>query len=83
MQTCVNQGHTDASFGTVPAQVIVKRGQPIEGPPGPIVVATRNDALQGVLDATPADRREGICTCHPTVFNVLNVGPADVTNPMC
>ena len=44
-------------------QVVVTRGQPVQGPPGPIIVATRNDALQGVLDATPADRREG--PLHP------------------
>ncbi len=67
----------------MPVQVIVKRGQPIEGPPGPIVIATRNDALQGVLDATPADRREGISITHSNVFNVLDVGPLDVNANMC
>ena len=53
------------------AQVVVTRGQPVQGPPGPIVVATRNDALQGVLDATPADRREGISS--PSCFAVCSV----------
>lgn len=38
---------------------VVRRGEAVEGPPGPIVVCTRNDDLQAVLDATPADRRKG------------------------
>jgi len=42
-------------------QVVVRRGGKIEGPPGPIIVATRNDALDGIVDATPADRRKGGC----------------------
>ena len=63
----------------MPAQVIVKRGQSIEGPPGPIVVATRNDALQGVLDATPADRRQGVVlmqtvSCHSVSCKVAVEG---------
>lgn len=37
--------------------VTIKRGQPIIGPPGPIVVCTRNDDLQAIVDASPADRR--------------------------
>lgn len=37
----------------------MRRGATIEGPPGPIIVATRNDALDGIVDATPADRRKG------------------------
>jgi len=40
-------------------QVIVKRGEKVDGPPGPIVVATRNNDLQAVVDATLEDRREG------------------------
>jgi hypothetical protein len=40
-------------------QVIVRRGGKIEGPPGPIIVATRNDALDGIVDATPEARRKG------------------------
>ena len=40
-------------------QVLVKRGGKIEGPPGPIIVATRNDSLAGIVEATPADRRQG------------------------
>ena len=41
-------------------QVMVKRGDKIEGPSGPIVVCTRNNDLQGVIDNTPQDRREGM-----------------------
>jgi hypothetical protein len=50
--------HARGAFGT-PPQVIVKRGGKIEGAPGPIIVATRNDALDGIVDATPEDRRKG------------------------
>ena len=41
---------------------MVRRGEPLAGallPGTPIVVATRNDALQSVLEATPADSRPG------------------------
>ncbi|KAL3157847.1 hypothetical protein ABBQ32_012261 [Trebouxia sp. C0010 RCD-2024] len=41
-------------------QKIIERGQPVDGPPGPIIVCTRNDDLQGVLDSTPKDRREDL-----------------------
>ncbi|GBF98408.1 hypothetical protein Rsub_10473 [Raphidocelis subcapitata] len=40
--------------------VLVKRGGKIEGPPGPIIVATRNDSLDAVVDATPRDRRKDL-----------------------
>lgn len=43
-------------------QKVVERGQPVDGPSGPIVVCTRNNDLQGVLDSTPKDRREGSLT---------------------
>jgi hypothetical protein len=40
--------------------VVVKRGGAVEGlEAGPIIVATRNDALDGIVDATPAARRKG------------------------
>lgn len=39
---------------------IIERGHAVEGPPGPIVVCTRNNDLQGVLDSTPKDRREDL-----------------------
>ncbi|KAF8070955.1 OSB4 [Scenedesmus sp. PABB004] len=39
------------------SDVIVRRGEPIAGPPGPILIATRNDALDGIVDATPPERR--------------------------
>ncbi len=37
----------------------MKRGEAVQGPEGPIVVCTRNDDLQAVVDATPADQRKG------------------------
>lgn len=47
-------------------QVIVRRGERVDNTPGaatplgtPIIVATRNDALLGVFEATPEDRRAG------------------------
>jgi len=44
-----------------PEDVMVKRGESIpEGSTGPIFVCTRNDALAGIVDACPADRREDL-----------------------
>ena len=40
--------------------MVVLRNQPVSGPAGPIVVCTRNDDLQAIVDATPADRREDL-----------------------
>jgi hypothetical protein len=41
---------------------IVRRGQPVPASPAhtPILVATRNDALAGVVSATPAERRSDL-----------------------
>jgi hypothetical protein len=40
-------------------QVVITRGEPVQGPPGPIIVTTRNDDLEAVVNATPAERRSG------------------------
>mmetsp|Transcript_24935 Transcript_24935/g.78971 ORF Transcript_24935/g.78971 Transcript_24935/m.78971 type:complete len:440 (-) Transcript_24935:367-1686(-) len=41
--------------------VVVKRGEPIPaGSTGPIFVCTRNDSLQGIVDACPPERREDL-----------------------
>lgn len=42
--------------------VVVARGEPVEGPlrEGPIIVATRNDDLQAVVDSTPVHRRKDL-----------------------
>lgn len=40
-------------------QVVVRRGEGVPEGQGPIVICTRNDDLQGVLDATPAERCKG------------------------
>ena len=42
---------------------IVKRGDPLPASPatGPIYVCTRNDALAGIVEATPPHRREDLC----------------------
>lgn len=37
----------------------MKRGEPVVGPEGPIIVCTRNDDLQAVVDSTPPERRKG------------------------
>jgi hypothetical protein len=39
--------------------VLVKRGEDVTTEEGPIVVCTRNDALDGVLERTPEARRKG------------------------
>ena len=52
-------GSTLASFGD---SVILKRGEPFPAEPasGPIYVCTRNDALDGIIEATPPHRREDL-----------------------
>lgn len=40
--------------------VVVRRGDAVDGPAGPVVVCTRNDDLQGVFDATPSARRQDL-----------------------
>lgn len=54
---------TPVLAGCCPTQVIIRRGQAIAGPAGPIIVATRNDALDAIVDATPVERRDGVCAC--------------------
>ncbi len=41
-------------------QVLIRRNEPVTGPAGPIVVCTRNDDLQAIVEATPAARREDL-----------------------
>ena len=38
-------------------QVVLKRGDAIPPGSGPLIIATRNDALAGIAEATPAERR--------------------------
>jgi len=42
--------------------VLVRRGEPLPATPssGPIYVCTRNDALEGIIAATPPNRREDL-----------------------
>lgn len=51
--------------------VIVTRGETIpQDCPGPIFVCTRNDALEGVVNATPVHRRKGPLTfCCARIIN--------------
>ncbi|KAK9864249.1 hypothetical protein WJX84_004690, partial [Apatococcus fuscideae] len=39
---------------------MVRRGQIVDGPEGPIVVCTRNDDLESVVNATPEPRRKDL-----------------------
>lgn len=40
--------------------MVVRRGEAVVGPAGPIVVCTRNDDLQAVVELTPEDRRKDL-----------------------
>lgn len=53
----VGSALADMGSGT---DVIVQRGEVISGPQGPIVVCTRNDDLEGIVKATPVERREDL-----------------------
>lgn len=50
----------------VAVQVVVRRGEAIAGPPGPILVATRNDVLEDIVNRTPQDRRKGMAHTRVT-----------------
>jgi len=54
----------DSELGcdAVNADIVLKRGGvfPASAPVGPIYVCTRNDALDAIVDSTPADRREDL-----------------------
>ena len=54
-------GSTLADLGGE-GDVIVRRGEPFPSEPsdGPIYICTRNDALAGIVEATPAHRREDL-----------------------
>lgn len=54
-------GQALADMG-VAGDVVMKRGDPFPSEPavGPIFVCTRNDALEGVIDATPEARRKDL-----------------------
>ena len=42
-------------------QVVIGRGEKIpESPAGPVIVCTRNDDLNGVVESTPSGRRKGL-----------------------
>jgi ketopantoate reductase len=60
--TLVGSGRVGKALADLGAgdDVIIKRGEKVDGPEGPIVVATRNNDLQGVVDATPPERREDL-----------------------
>ena len=69
VRVCVVQQFTIVGGGRVGSalmdmgdgsDVMVRRGDKVQGPPGPIIVCTRNDDLEGVLEATPADRRDDL-----------------------
>lgn len=67
----VGQALADMGAG---ADLVVRRGEavPADAPAGPIVVCTRNDDLQAVVDGTPPERRKGApaagaCECSCVV----------------
>lgn len=43
--------------GSIP---VVRRGEPVKGPDGPIIVCTRNDDLDSIVEATPVERRKDL-----------------------
>jgi len=55
-------GNALAAMNPEGSDILVKRGEsvPADAPPGPIVVCTRNDVLEDIIKATPADRREDL-----------------------
>ena len=75
-------GQALLSMGPPGADVLVGRGEKVpDDAPGPILVCTRNDDLDAVLDATPKSRWRGtwpqlVCLHLPVRFRVrLCCGP--------
>ena len=59
------------------SQVLVGRGEKIpETPAGPVLVCTRNDDLDGVVEATPAHRRGGNFHCVSQLCPLLYLSVA-------
>ena len=58
----VGGGRIGSMLASIGESVLLKRGDPFPAEPasGPIYVCTRNDALAGIVDATPAHRREDL-----------------------
>lgn len=58
----VGGGRIGSMLASLGESVLLKRGDPFPAEPasGPIYVCTRNDALAGIVDATPAHRREDL-----------------------
>lgn len=69
----VGQALADMGAG---ADLVVRRGEavPADAPSGPIVVCTRNDDLQAVVDSTPPERRKG--AAEGCVWTAHTVGSA-------
>ena len=67
----------------VPGDVVLKRGEPFPAEPasGPIYVSTRNDALAGIVEATPAARRADLVFLQNGMLGDFldGVGLADAT----
>ena len=54
-------GEAFIALGSNPKDKLIRRGEGIpEDCPGAIIVCTRNNDLQGVVDATPASRRQDL-----------------------
>uniref|UniRef100_A0A061SA93 Uncharacterized protein n=1 Tax=Tetraselmis sp. GSL018 TaxID=582737 RepID=A0A061SA93_9CHLO len=60
--TIVGKGRVGQALREMGAgeDVLIGRGEPIVGPDGPIIVCTRNNDLQGVVEATSPERREDL-----------------------
>ncbi|KAK9794653.1 hypothetical protein WJX73_010733 [Symbiochloris irregularis] len=59
--TIIGEGRVGSALARLGTNdTIVKRGDSIPDGTGPIIVATRNDSLQSVFDATPEARRQDL-----------------------
>ena len=62
----VGGGRIGSLMAELGETVVVKRGDPIPAVPatGPIYICTRNDALDGIVEATPPERRADLGAPH-------------------
>ena len=69
-------GHILCLYAALCMQALVKRGESVPGEEGPIIIATRNDALAGIVENTPENRREGMSCCMHGTAVTLRAWPA-------
>lgn len=57
----IGAGRIGLALASMGPSVLLRRGEPVRGTPGPVVVCARNDDLDEVLRLVPLERRADLC----------------------